>query len=327
MNSTKEKIAKILIENKNNFISGEFISSELGISRASIWKHINSLKNEGFNIQSKNKLGYKLSLDKKKSISAYEISYNLNTSIVGNTVVYFESIDSTNTYAKKIARNSKEGTIVVAEEQTEGRGRSGKSWVSKKGDGVYFSIILKPEIPITRASFLTQVAGAAMILALSKLGIDVGIKWPNDIILNGKKICGILTEMEAEIERISHIIIGIGTNLYSKEFDKDISHKATSLQNEGYEVNKVDFIHAFCEEFENLYIKFLSNDTSSIIDILKEKSVLIGREIYIIDRNDKRKVVAHDIDNLGNLIVKNEHGNLETIFSGEISIRGLDSYI
>lgn len=327
MNSTKEKIAKILIENKNNFISGEFISSELGISRASIWKHINSLRSEGFEIESKNKVGYKLILNDENTISEYEIMHDLNTQIIGRSTHYFKSIDSTNTYAHKIAGSSEDGTLIVAEEQTAGRGRTGRYWFSKMEEGLYFSLILKPEIPIMKSSFLTQVAGASLLKALDRLGVNSSIKWPNDIILNKKKISGILTEMSAEIDRISYIIIGIGINLYGKNFDDSISQKATSIENEGYNIKRLDFIKSFCEEFEKMYIEFLSDDTDHILQILRDRSEILWKEVFIIRGDKKEKVFAKDIDRSGNLIVSYPDGREEGIFTGEVSIRGLDSYV
>nr|WP_297394969.1 biotin--[acetyl-CoA-carboxylase] ligase [uncultured Peptostreptococcus sp.] len=327
MTKTREKVINILIDNSDKYISGEYISDILGLSRASIWKHIKALKSEGFDIESKSGHGYRLHEQEKRGMNSYEIKHKLKTSYMGQEVYYFDSIDSTNIYANTIANKVPEGSVVVAKEQTQGKGRSGKVWVSDQDQGIYFSTILKPSIPITRASFLTQVAGAALATSLEKLGIPCQIKWPNDLVLNGKKIAGILTEMRAEIESISYIVVGIGVNVGPKTFDQSIANVATSLANEGYEVSELDLIRGFFLDFEDFYEDFKNKDYRRILDILKDKSAVLGKEIYVIRDGQKEKVFAENIDEYGNLIVRNELGFLEEVFTGEISIRGLDSYI
>lgn len=325
--STKEKVMDILSNNTEKHISGEEISEILGISRASVWKHINSLKKEGFDIESRTGTGYILKGKTGDNLTPYEIKKNLNTEFIAQNVEYFTTIDSTNTYAGKIAEKSPEGTVIIADEQTAGKGRTGRNWVSKEKEGIYFSVILKPEIPVVKASFLTQVAGAALVSALNKLGVDAKIKWPNDIILGNKKIAGILTEMSAEIDRIFYIIVGIGINLYNTEFDDEIASKATSILKEGYKLDREDILKNFFDEFEKMYLDFISGKTEDIIKILVGKSVVVGKEVYIVNGSNKEKVTAVDIDGDGNLVVESEGGEKKTVFTGEISIRGLDSYI
>ena len=184
--STKEKVIDILLNSKEEYISGESISQKLGISRASVWKHIKSLKKEGFDIESKSGSGYILNGKKDRRLTPYEIKRNLESSFIGQNIEYFKTIDSTNKYAARIAEKSAEGTLVIADEQSAGRGRLARKWVSKDGQGLYFSIILKPKIELVKASFLTQVAGAALVKTFKSFGVKAEIKWPNDIILNGK---------------------------------------------------------------------------------------------------------------------------------------------
>lgn len=327
MTKTREKVINILIDNSDKYISGEYISDILGLSRASVWKHIKALKTEGFDIESKAGHGYRLDHNKKKGLSSYEIKHQLKTSYMGQEVYYFESIDSTNIYANTIANQAPEGAVVVSKKQTQGKGRSGKIWVSDYDQGIYFSTILKPSIPISRASFLTQVAGAALATSLEKLGVACQIKWPNDLVLNGRKIAGILTEMRAEIESISYIVVGIGVNIGPKTFEESITTVATSLANEGYQIRDLDLLRTFFIDFEDLYEDFKKRDYTRILGILKYKSAVLGKEIYLIRDGQKDKVFAENIDEYGNLIVRNELGFLEEIFTGEISIRGLDSYI
>lgn len=327
MTKTREKVINILIDNSDKYISGEYMSDILGLSRASVWKHIKALKCEGFDIESKAGHGYRLHRKEKKGLSSYEIKHLLKTSYMGQEVYYFESIDSTNIYANTIANQAPEGAVVVSKEQTQGKGRSGKVWVSDYDQGIYFSTILKPSIPISRASFLTQVAGAALATSLEKLGVACQIKWPNDLVLNGRKIAGILTEMRAEIESISYIVVGIGVNIGPKTFEESITTVATSLANEGYQIRDLDLLRTFFIDFEDLYEDFKKRDYSRILGILKDKSAVLGKEIYLIRDGQKDKVFAENIDEYGNLIVRNELGFLEEVFTGEISIRGLDSYI
>lgn len=327
MTKTREKVINMLIDNSDKYISGEYMSDILGLSRASVWKHIKALKAEGFDIESKAGHGYRLHGKEKRGLSSYEIKHQLKTSYMGQEVYYFESIDSTNIYANTIANQAPEGAVVVSKEQTQGKGRSGKIWVSDYDQGIYFSTILKPSIPISRASFLTQVAGAALATSLEKLGVACQIKWPNDLVLNGRKIAGILTEMRAEIESISYIVVGIGVNIGPKTFEESITTVATSLANEGYKIQDLDLLRAFFIDFEDLYEDFKKRDFSRILGILKDKSAVLGKEIYLIRDGQKDKVFAENIDEYGNLIVRNELGFLEEIFTGEISIRGLDSYI
>lgn len=327
MTKTREKVINILIDNSDKYISGEYMSDILGLSRASIWKHIKALKGEGFDIESKAGHGYRLHRKEKRGLSSYEIKHKLKTSYMGQEVYCFDSIDSTNIYANTIANQASEGAVVVSKEQTQGKGRSGKVWVSDNDQGIYFSTILKPSIPISRASFLTQVAGAALATSLERLGVACQIKWPNDLVLNGRKIAGILTEMRAEIESISYIIVGIGVNIGPKTFEESISTVATSLANEGYQIQDLDLLRAFFIDFEDLYEDFKKRDYSRILGILKDKSAVLGKEIYLIRDGQKDKVFAENIDEYGNLIVRNELGFLEEVFTGEISVRGLDSYI
>lgn len=327
MTKTREKVINILIDNSDKYISGEYMSDILGLSRASIWKHIKALKGEGFDIESKAGHGYRLHRKEKRGLSSYEIKHKLKTSYMGQEVYYFDSIDSTNIYANTIANQASEGSVVVSKEQTQGKGRSGKVWVSDNDQGIYFSTILKPSIPISRASFLTQVAGAALATSLERLGVACQIKWPNDLVLNGRKIAGILTEMRAEIESISYIIVGIGVNIGPKTFEESITTVATSLANEGYQIRDLDLLRTFFIDFEDLYEDFKNKDYTRILGILKDKSAVLGKEIYLIRDGQKDKVFAENIDEYGNLIVRNELGFLEEVFTGEISVRGLDSYI
>lgn len=327
MKNTKDLVMDALLKNSDKYISGESLSDEIGVSRASVWKGINSLKKEGYVIESKSGSGYKLIKSVEDSgFSTYEFIHSLNTKYLAQNILFFQTIDSTNTYANKIAEKSEEGTVVLANEQTNGKGRTGKKWISEENVGVYFSMILKPEIPLSKASFLTQIAGASLCLTLNNNNIPAKIKWPNDIIVGGKKISGILTEMNAEIDRINFIVVGIGINLYKTSFD-ELSNVATSIENEGFEIEREKLLKDFFEIFERLYSEFKKNSIVETRKTLRDYSAVLGKEIYLINNGEKEKVFAENIDENGNLIVRDQMGIIRTVFSGEISIRGLNGYI
>lgn len=326
----KDKILKYLIKNKDNgFISGEKISNELNISRVAVWKYISALKEEGFIIESLRNKGYKL-IKNPIDIHPLEIKESLNTSFIGKNIYYFDTVDSTNTLARKYSKEN--GAVIISEEQTSGRGRLGRDWTSPKYKGLWFSIVLTPEMEPQYAPMISHVAAAALIKSFVNLGFtDVKCKWPNDIIINGKKICGILTELSAELSRINHIIVGIGINinLDESDFPMELLDKAGSLKLiRGKDIERKALLVDILQNFEALYEKFEKNlDIKTSIDICKEYSAVLGKEVYIINKTEKEKVTVVDIDDKGQLIVRDAQGNLKEIISGEISVRGINGYI
>ncbi len=324
----KNKIIELLLNEEYEFISGEELAKILGMSRAGVWKHIKSLKEEGYNIESVNKKGYRL-VEKPNDILTYQnIAHQLDTKYIGNNIIHFNTIDSTNDYAKKIANGEKDGAIVISEEQTKGKGRLGRNWDSKANEGIWMSIILKPNMIPYKAPFITLIAGASIVRALNNLNVKATIKWPNDIILNNKKICGILTELSSEIERINYIVLGIGINVKTMEFSQEICNIATSLYKEGYIISRVDLVRNILEEFEKLYDDYIENDSKvNTLNICREYSAIIGKEIYIINGEDKEMVTCLDINSNGNLLIKNSKDEIREIMSGEVSIRGVKGYV
>lgn len=324
----REKVINILLDNSLGFISGEEISKQLGISRTAVWKHVKALKEQGYDIESVNRKGYRLKEIPNDILSKENIMYEIKTEFIGKDIIHFDSIDSTNNYAKSVAIDKKNGTIIISEEQVNGRGRLGRQWHSKKYDGIWMSIILKPDILPMDAPFITLIAGASIVKALNNLGIDASIKWPNDVIINGKKVCGILTELSAEIERVNYIVLGIGINVKTLDFSEDIVNIATSIQKEGYNISRVDIIRSLIWEFEKNYIDYIyHNDNSKTLDICRKYSAIIGHNIYIIKNDKKEKVKCIDINQYGNLVIEDEKGNKKEIISGEVSIRGEHGYV
>lgn len=324
----REKILKVILDNEKEFISGEELSKKLGISRTAIWKHIRILRSQGYNIESVNKKGYRLVDEPTDLLNPQNIYRNLKTKFIGKNVLHFETIDSTNDYAKKIGNELRDGSVIISEEQTKGKGRLGRVWESKAGEGIWISIILKPNIIPNKAPFITLIAGASIVKALNILGVDAKIKWPNDITINNKKLSGILTELSAEIERVNYIVVGIGMNVKDTDFEEELKDKATSLYKENYNVSRVDIVKEILCQFEKLYLDYIEkDDKKEVLDICRQYSAIINKEIYVIKNDQKELVDCIGINEEGNLIIKNKDGNLEEIMSGEVSIRGVKGYV
>jgi BirA family biotin operon repressor/biotin-[acetyl-CoA-carboxylase] ligase len=324
----REEILKILLDKNKDFISGEEISELLGISRTAVWKHINTLKNQGYNIESINKKGYRISEIPDDILTRENITYNLNSKVIGRNIIHFDTIDSTNDYAKKIAGDMDDGTVIISEEQTKGRGRMGRRWHSRKGDGIWLSIILKPDINPYNCPFITLIAGASIVKSLNKLGVKSSIKWPNDIIINNKKVCGVLTELAAEIDKVNYVVLGIGMNIKTLNFDEEIENVATSLYKEGYKLSRIDIVSEILMEFENLYTDYINNKhKTEVLNICKEYSAILNKNIYLLKNGEKTKARCIDMNEDGNLIVKFDDNSVKEIMSGEVSIRGEEGYV
>jgi len=326
----KRDVLEVLKKNKNSFISGEQLSNQLGVTRTSIWKYINSLKQEGYKIESISRKGYKL-IEEPDTLSKDELLIELDQNKLGDSIYYFKSIDSTNSYAKKLAlEGAGEGTIVISDEQTGGRGRLGRQWVSQPGTSISMSMLLRPTIYPNEAAKITEITAAAVANAITNVtNLETGIKWPNDIILDNKKVCGILTEMNAELNNINYVIVGIGINVNIDEFPEEISNIATSLKRVlGSEVSRKNIVINIVEEFEKLYYDFI--DTGSLrstVEICKKKSVTVGRTVRIINKKETIIAEAIDITENGELVIKKDDGEIINVISGEVSVRGIDSYV
>lgn len=324
----RDKIIKVILDSGEDFVSGEELSKQLGISRTAIWKHINILREEGYDIESVNKKGYRLISSPKDLLNPQNIYHNLRTEIIGKNIIHLECVDSTNDYLKKIGNGVQEGTVVISEEQTKGKGRLGRNWQSKSKEGIWMSIILKPEIIPYKAPFITLIAGAAIVKALNNLQVPAKVKWPNDIIINNKKVSGILTELSAEIERVNYVVVGIGMNVKNLDFDKELEEKATSLYKENYCISRVEIISQVLYEFEKLYKDYIENNyKEETLRICREYSAIINKDVYIIKGDEKELVKCIDISNEGNLIVRDGNNNVQEILSGEVSIRGVKGYV
>lgn len=258
MTGIKNKILDILKQNSDKFISGQMLSNELGITRTAIWKNIKSLKSSGYVISSVTNKGYRL-MASPDILTYEEVKSGLKTKLIGRKIVHFDSVNSTNIEAKKLAeQGEEEGTIVIAEEQVLGKARMGKDWYSPKGDGIWMSIILRPKISPEFASEITDISVEAVGKALKKLDSNICIKSPNDVFIDGKKVCGILTEMDGELNLLNYIIIGIGINVNQGKFPEGLDSKATSLRISKNKIfSRKDILCSIANNIEPLYIDLL----------------------------------------------------------------------
>lgn len=325
----KTKLLRLLRES-DQYYSGQEMCNKLGVSRTAVWKAMNQLKEEGYQIDAVSNKGYRLN-QSPNTISDYEVGSRLQTKEFGQTIYYYKEIDSTNTKAKLLAADSNipHGTLVLADQQTSGRGRRGRGWESPAGTGIWMSLILRPQIAPQHASMLTLVAAMALQKAIEQVtGLDAKIKWPNDIIIQNKKVCGILTEMSSELDYIHYVIVGIGINVNVETFPEEINRIATSLKiGTGKTVCRAELIASVLERFEEYYNDFLTNE--NLKDLVGEYNQMLihkDKEVRILQGNEEKVVIARGINQWGELIVEKD-GEETTILSGEISVRGINGYV
>jgi len=316
------EILKLL--RSNDHISGEVIASRLNISRAAVWKHIKVLRAKGYLIDSSPGYGYTLVKSTEKIVPE-EITSGLNTSVIGKTVVYYDEVTSTQDIADKLARSGAgEGTIVIAKSQSMGRGRKRRPWASGS-NGIYLSIILRPQLKPGYVVQIPMVVGVALVTAINTItSLNARIKWPNDIIVNGKKVAGILTEMSSEMDRVNYVITGIGINLNTdiSEFPDEIKATATSLKEEsGHMLSGLQLIRSFLEELDKVYEIFIKEGFSPIAVEWKRLNNTIGANVRVFDGEIEILGRALDIDDEGFLIIVSESGSKIRILSGDVSLR------
>lgn len=310
------------------FVSGQELCVRFGVSRTAVWKAINQLKKEGYEIEAVTNRGYHI-VSVPDVLRENELKSINKTQWLGKQVYYFDVLESTNIKANHLAEESApHGSLVVAERQEKGRGRRGRNWESEEHGGIYMTLILKPEIEPNNASMLTLVAAMAVAKGIERVtGLRAGIKWPNDVVLNGKKICGILTEMSAQFDYVNHIIIGIGINVYQKQFG-ELSEKATSLWIEtGRSISRSELLEAVLEEFEVYYDKYLvTQDLTAIVHEYDAQLANRGKKVKVLDPEESYEGVARGITKRGELIVDTWESR-RLVSSGEVSVRGIYGYI
>ncbi|MBQ1856096.1 MAG: biotin--[Anaerovibrio sp.] len=307
----------------DSYLSGEEIAEKLGVSRTAVWKHINELKTAGYNIVSQARNGYKL-VGAPDRLLPEVISHGLGNKIIGSNIVAFEDIASTNTEAKRLAaQGSPDGTIVVAESQNTGKGRLDRSFFCPKG-GIWFSVILKPDFLPQEAPKCTLMAAVAIAEAMEKVGLRAGIKWPNDILYQGRKLVGILTEMSAEIDRINYVVIGMGINaiIDPKIFPEDIKDKAGSMSMFLGDFDRVAFFQEVLRQLEVHYLDVRRRGFAGVLESWRRLSVTLGESINVLGINETFAGEAVDIDEDGALLVKPEGSEeIRKVYAGDVSIR------
>jgi len=314
------KILNFLRENRQSFVSGEEISHKLNVSRTAVWKHIHNLKEIGYEILAQPHLGYKL-LNIPDRMLPDEITCGLNTESLGQKVICYTKIPSTNDRAYTLAEQSAaEGTLVIAEEQTQGRGRLGRPWVSPDHDGIYASLILRPEITPAEAGKITLTSSVSIAKTIRNLyGIAALIKWPNDVLIDNEKICGILTEMSAEQDIIKFIILGIGININTDT--KKLPKGATSLRSKlKKKINRLEFLKEMLSELERDYLRLKKKEFSLIVDEWRNLSLTLGKRIKVNWRGAIVEGQAMDVDENGALIVRDDFGFSHHILSGDVQL-------
>ncbi len=322
----KTKILELLLQNRDNYISGEQISEIFGVSRTAVWKHIKKLRQDGYNIESISSKGYRL-IDSYDILSSDELNTIIKSDRHSYNFIYEKIVTSTSDLLKSMESKLEDWSVIIAEEQTAGRGRLGRTWISKRNKGIYMSILLRPNILPNKAMQITQIAAASLVLAIREIfHIDAMIKWPNDIVINGKKVCGILTEMSAELNQIRYISLGIGINVNDDIFDEEIKSVATSLKlacNLDRDIDRKQLLKKFYKYFDDFYFEYIDNDNlDRVMNICREYSAIKDKYVTLIERNKTREVYVLDLDDKGQLLVRNEGGENEVIISGEVSIRG-----
>ncbi|MFC1674916.1 biotin--[acetyl-CoA-carboxylase] ligase [Candidatus Omnitrophota bacterium] len=304
---------------KQGYTSGEEISHRLKISRQALWKHIQDLKDAGYDIAAVPHLGYQL-VSAPDRLFPHEVSRHLDTKVIAKEIHYFDKLASTMDLATELGlEGASEGTLVLAETQTRGRGRLGRNWLSPKHKGIYLSLILRPEVAPAQASIFTLLSAVSICEAIKEvLGLDTQIKWPNDILLANKKAGGILTELDAEIDQIRFVVIGIGLNV-NNERDTLVAG-ATSLKQHSKEmVSRIELLQAILRRIEKNYLVFKKQASRPIIEKWREHNATLGKRVKVVSHNKHIEGQAVDIDADGCLLVRKDSGLTQKVAAGDVS--------
>lgn len=340
----KYAIVKLLKEAAPGYVTGAELGTRFGVSRTAVWKYIEELRIEGYSIEAASKKGYRL-VAAEGLLNPFEIKNDLGTRIAGREVLCYDTLPSTNAKAARLAfEGCVDGLAVIAFQQTMGRGRLGRSWESPPDKGIYMSVVLRPPMAPAETQIFTLAAAVAAVRAIYNTdGLRTGIKWPNDIVAGGKKICGILLEMNSEVDRVNHIVLGMGIN-YSQtasDFPEELQSRASSVlmalnESKGLtgEVNikssntgRLALVRAVLRELDAVLVDILSGKNNSILDMWREYSATLGREVRFTLRDVEYTGIAEDITADGRLLVRCTDGVRRELISGEVSVRGIYGYI
>lgn len=325
----KTEILRLLKED-GGYISGQQICNRFAVSRTAVWKAVEQLKKEGYEIEAVRNKGYRL-IGSPDIISQAEIQSMVKTKWAGRNIIYYDETDSTNIQAKLVGeKGAVHGTLAVADRQVAGKGRRGRSWDSPKGMCVYMTLLQRPEIAPVKAPMLTLVMALSVAEAIrQETGMAAEIKWPNDIVLNKKKLCGILTEMSTEIHEINYVVTGVGINVNQEKFSGEIQERATSLLIEsGRRIRRSELIAAVMERYEENYEVFMkTEDLSGLQEKYNRMLVNYNKEVRVLEPKGEYNAHAAGINPQGELIVTTPAGEEKHIFAGEVSVRGIYGYV
>ena len=329
---SRDQILKLLREAGDEYVSGERLSAALGITRAAVWKGVEALRREGYGIESKTRLGYRLCAVPDR-LDAADLTRRVRVGTVGRVIRCFERLDSTNNYAKQAAQEGGgDGLVVIAEEQTGGRGRCGRTFDSPRGRGLDLTALLQPALRPEQALPVTALAAGAACRAVERAcAVWAQIKWTNDLVLGGRKLAGILTEMgiEGESGALQYLAVGIGINANHQrgDFSGEVADMATSLRLElGRPVDRAALAAALIEELDRM-AAVLGGDTADWLEEYRRRCVTLGRQVRILGSGPERTAEAVAVDEAFGLVVRRPDGTMETIRSGEVSVRGLYGYV
>jgi BirA family biotin operon repressor/biotin-[acetyl-CoA-carboxylase] ligase len=318
----KDDILRILRSSHSGHVSGAALAAAMGVSRTAVWKHIKTLEREGYAIEAVPSKGYRLTAS-PDIIVAGDVKQGLGPKTIGKEILHYAEVASTNTLAMDLAqKGAVDGTVVIAETQTGGKGRLGRTWTSPRGN-LYMSVVLRPAVPISKAPLITLMGAVAVASGIRRqCGVPAGIKWPNDILLSGKKVSGLLTEMSAEPDRIRHIVLGIGVNVNmdSRALQPDVRRISTTLAAAvGKTVDRTAFLRTLLAELDLWYHRFLKGDTE-VLAAWKELNVTLGQRVAVSGGGARLEGLARGVDAEGRLILKLDDGTLRQVAAGDVTI-------
>ncbi len=319
----REAILRMLRESGGEYISGELISERLGITRAAVWKHMQALQREGIEIDAVTRKGYRLK-GSSNSLLPSLMEPELKTHSLGREMVHLNSAPSTNFIARQLAQQGcAHGTIVLAEEQTAGRGRRGRTWLNSPGKDICMSAVLRPRLEAQHAPRFTLSTALGIYRVAAAFGLVPSIKWPNDVLVAGKKICGILLEMEGNMDSLESIIVGLGLNVNTDDFPQELAAIATSI---GKELNQTlsrrDVLSSLLNELEPLYDACEDDEAfANVLNTYKEACGTLGQVVDVTGVRETVTGIAEDVDAAGRLLLRTPDGILHTMSAGDVSLR------
>ena len=324
----QQKLIALLMQQE--YVSGEWISAQMGVTRAGVWKVIETLRREGWQIESAHRRGYRL-VPPENAVWPACIRRNLTAQWAGQRIDYYDRIDSTNRAARELGQLEPDiaphGTLVVADEQTAGRGRMNRTWQSKPGDAALMSLLLRPEaLAPAEATNIVLVAALAVCDTCRGFGADARIKWPNDIVCGGRKICGMLLDMSADMDLVRFAVAGVGLNIAGSPHADDLRHAACLNEAAGKKCDRAEVIARFLETFERWYDIWAAGGAQAILPAYGERCITLGSRVQVIGLRETFEGTALRVTEDGSLIVRREGDGEVTVRAGDISVRGVMGY-